>query len=117
MVFTNLNVNDRILLKGGINMANIKFSPEEVQGISNRIVASKDNVENEVQTLQGTIDELCEGWDGAASDKYRSEFADLKAQVMDKFVTMLDELHQQLDSISQAMQDADNDIASKISMR
>ena len=98
-------------------MANIKFSPEEVQGISGRIVRSKESVEQEVATLQGTIDELCEGGDGAASDKYRSEFADLKAQVMDKFVVMLDELHQQLDSISEAMQQADNDIASKISMR
>ena len=98
-------------------MANIKFSPEEVQGISGRIVRSKESVEQEVATLQATIDELCEGWDGAASDKYRSEFADLKAQVMDKFVVMLDELHQQLDSISEAMQQADNDIASKISMR
>ena len=98
-------------------MANIKFSPEEVQGISGRIVRSKESVEQEVATLQGTIDELCEGWDGAASDKYRSEFADLKTQVMDKFVVMLDELHQQLDSISEAMQQADNDIASKISMR
>lgn len=98
-------------------MANIKFSPEEVQGISGRIVNSKENVEQEVATLQATIDELCEGWDGNASDKYRTEFADLKAQVMDKFVVMLDELHQQLDSISEAMQQADQDIASKISMR
>lgn len=98
-------------------MANIKFSPEEVSGISSRIVRSKESVEQEVSTLQSTIDELCDGWDGAASDKYRSEFADLKQQVMDKFVTMLDELHQQLDSISDAMQQADSDIASKISMK
>ncbi|MBE6047618.1 MAG: WXG100 family type VII secretion target [Clostridium sp.] len=98
-------------------MANIRFSPEEVSGISSRIVASKESVESEVQTLQSTIDELCDGWDGVASDKYRDEFAELKSQVMDKFVTMLDELHAQLDSISEAMQQADQDLASKISMR
>ena len=36
---------------------------------------------------------------------------------MDKFITMLDELNQQLRSIVDAMEAADNDIASQISMR
>lgn len=95
---------------------NIRFSPDEVSEISNRIENSKESVEQEVANLQATVDQLCEGWTGAASDKYRDEFGNLKQQVMDKFVAMLEDLHQQLDSISQAMQEADNDIAGKIKM-
>lgn len=99
-------------------MANIKFSPEEVRGISNEIVSSKENIEDLVNRLNNTIvNNLCANWDGVASDKYRNEFENLKSQVMDKFVVMLEDLHVQLDSISNVMQQADNDIASKISMQ
>lgn len=99
-------------------MANIKFSPEEVRGIADQIVASKEEISGEVNRLHGVIiNELCANWDGVASDKYAEEFENLKAEVMDKFITMLDELNQQLRSIVDAMEAADNDIASQISMR
>lgn len=99
-------------------MANIKFSPDEVEGIADEIVRSKEDVSSEVERLRGVIiDDLCANWEGAASDKYAEEFTALKADVMDKFVTMLDELNLQLRSIIEAMREADADIASKISMR
>lgn len=99
-------------------MANIKFSPDEVRGIADEIVRSKEDVSAEVERLRGVIiDDLCANWDGAASDKYAEEFTNLKSEVMDKFVTMLEELDQQLRSIVEAMEQADDDIASKISMR
>lgn len=98
-------------------MANIKFSPDEVEGIANEIVNSRDNVEAEVNRLNGIIiNDLCANWDGAASDKYAMEFEQLKGEVMDKFVDMLQDLDTQLRSIIEAMRQADADIASKISM-
>lgn len=98
-------------------MANIRFSPDEVNSIASKIAASKGNVENEVNTLQSTINDLCAGWEGVASEKYRDEFQALKVDVMDKFVGMLDELQQQLISISNTMQQADQDLANQINMR
>lgn len=99
-------------------MANIKFSPDEVRGIADQIVRSKEDVSAEVNRLHGVIiNDLCANWDGVASDKYAEEFENLKQEVMDKFVTMLEELNQQLRSIVEAMEQADADIASKISMR
>ena len=99
-------------------MANIKFSPDEVRGIADQIVRSKEEVLSEVERLNGVIiDDLCANWDGEASDKYAEEFTNLKAEVMDKFIVMLEDLNQQLRSIVEAMEQADADIASKISMR
>ena len=99
-------------------MANIKFSPDEVRGIADQIVASKEDVSAEVTRLRSVIiDDLCANWDGAASDKYAEEFEALKADVMDKFIVMLEDLNQQLRSIVDAMEQADSDIANAISMR
>lgn len=99
-------------------MANIKFSPDEVEGIANEIVSSKEAVEGEVSRLSDVIlNDLCANWDGVASDKYAEEFTALRSDVMDKFVVMLDDLNVQLRSIIEAMREADEDIASKISMR
>ena len=103
--------------KGLMLMADIKFSPEQVQGIANQIVSYKDEIEGTVTALHGVIvDDLCANWNGLASNKYRDEFETLKTQVMDKFVGMLGELNTQLLSISDAMQKADEDFASKIQM-
>ncbi|NLK24262.1 MAG: WXG100 family type VII secretion target [Clostridiales bacterium] len=98
-------------------MADIKFSPEQVQGIASQIVSCKDEIEGTVNALHGIIiDDLCVNWNGLASDKYRDEFENLKTQVMDKFVGMLGDLNTQLLSISEAMQNADQDFANKIQM-
>lgn len=99
-------------------MANIKFSPDQVDGIAGDILSKKNEVEGNVNALQNIIiNNLCANWDGAAKDKYQSEFEALKKDVMDKFVVMLDDLSTQLKSISTSMREADQQIASKISMR
>ena len=99
-------------------MANIKFSPDQVRDIADQIVRSKEDVSAEVERLNGIIiNDLCANWEGEARVKYADEFTNLKSEVMDKFVGMLEELDQQLRSIVEAMEQADIDIASKISMR
>lgn len=97
---------------------NIKFSPDEVEGIANEIVNSRESVCSEVTRLHDVIiNDLCANWDGNASNKYADEFETLKADVMDKFIAMLDDLNVQLHSIIDAMRQADEDIASQISMK
>lgn len=99
-------------------MKDIKFSPEYGRQTANKIGNSKAQIEAEVKRLENIIvNDLCSRWDGQASDKYRQEFTALKADVMNKFITMLEELKVQLNSISDAMADADRQIASKIKMR
>ena len=119
-------------------MANIKFSPDEVEGIAGEIVNCKDNVEDaidkfhvvedEMNKLEGVIiNDLCANWDGQASDKYSDEFTTLKKDVMNnlsdmfdnlgKFVNLLEDLDTQLRSIIVAMKEADENLANAISMK
>lgn len=101
-------------------MANntLRLNPSEIETIVGKIKDGEQTVTQAVNTLNGVINnELCEQWTGAASDKYRSEFSELKKNVMDKFVEMLQDLQTQLTSIKKAMVQADSDIASKISMK
>lgn len=96
----------------------IKFSPQYGRDCAKRIGNSKQAIEAEVKKLENLIvKDLCQKWEGQASDKYRNEFTTLKSQVMDKFTTMLGELSTQLREISNAIEDADRQIAGKISMR
>lgn len=96
----------------------LRLDPSEIQAIVGKIKDGETAVTDAVNTLQNVVNnELCEQWTGTASDKYRGEFADLKTNVMDKFVQMLQDLQTQLTSIKDAMVQADSDIASKISMK
>lgn len=95
----------------------INFSPVEVDGIISKIKNAREDINGNVNSLQGTVNELCAGWQGKSSETYSREFAELKTSVMDKFIGMLDELSVQLKSISTAMQDADQQISDKISMK
>lgn len=96
---------------------NIKFSPEQGREMANEIDRSKCEIEDTISRLTGLINgELCANWEGAASEKYEEQYNQLKEQVMNKFVTMLEELTQQLNSIVETMEAADQEIADQIKM-
>ena len=96
---------------------NIKFSPEEGRQMATEIVNRRDAIQGEIDNLTGLITgELCANWEGSASRKYAEQYTELKSQVMDKFLTMLEELSQQLNSVVDAMEAADEDIANQIKM-
>ena len=96
----------------------IKFSPQYGRDCAKRIGKSKEAIKAEVTKLDNLIvKDLCQKWEGQASDKYRNEFTNLKSQVMDKFTKMLEDLEKQLREISAAIEDADRQIAGKINMR
>lgn len=96
----------------------IQFSPSYGRETAAKIGNRKNDIANQVTQLERLIkNDLCQRWKGQASEKYLVEFTSLKQQVMDKFITMLGELQAQLVSVSNAIEQADNDIASKIKMR
>lgn len=54
---------------------NIKFSPEYGRSCAKSIGRSKSAIEAEVKRLENLIvRDLCQTWEGQASDKYRNEF-------------------------------------------
>ncbi|MGL5150384.1 MAG: WXG100 family type VII secretion target [Clostridium sp.] len=96
---------------------NIKFSPEQGREMAQEIIRRRDAIEGELDALSGLISgELCVQWEGAASRQYAEQYEQLKASVMNNFIVMLEDLSAQLNSIVEAMEAADQDIASKIKM-
>ena len=87
---------------------NIKFSPEQGREMASEIIRRRDTIEGELNALSNLISgELCAQWEGAASRQYADQYEQL---------TMLEDLSAQLNSIVEAMEAADQDIASKIKM-
>lgn len=96
---------------------NIKFSPEQGREMAHEIINRRESIQGELDALSGLITgELCAQWEGSASRKYSEQYEQLRASVMSNFLTMLDDLSSQLNSIVEAMEAADEDIASKIKM-
>lgn len=96
---------------------NIKFSPEQGREMASEIIRRRDTIEGELNALSNLISgELCAQWEGAASRQYADQYEQLKSSVMANFVSMLEDLSAQLNSIVEAMEAADQDIASKIKM-
>ncbi|MGG7179419.1 WXG100 family type VII secretion target [Clostridium paraputrificum] len=96
---------------------NIKFSPEQGRDMAQEIISRRDAIQGELDSLSGLISgELCAQWEGSASRQYSEQYEQLKSSVMANFLTMLEELSAQLNSIVEAMEAADEDIASKIKM-
>lgn len=107
-----------VFVCGGDYVAgNIKFSPEEGRAMASTIITKRDSIQGEIDDLSNLIlGQLCENWEGSASRKYSEQYTELRNQVMNGFLTMLGDLSQQLNDIVDAMESADEQIASQIQM-
>jgi len=95
-------------------MANlIQATPDELRQNGSSFINYSGETNTIVQATQNLTNQMAEMWKGAASEAFVQQYNDLKP-TMDKFVQLLADIGTQVQSVAQALEDADNEIAGQI---
>jgi WXG100 family type VII secretion target len=97
-------------------MAQIRISPEQLRACSNTCKGYGNDCEDLIRKTQTLIDSLRDQWEGQASEKYAQQFAELRP-AFDRMRNLYEELSGQLDGTAQAMENLDQEIASKFGVQ
>ncbi|WP_071461379.1 WXG100 family type VII secretion target [Bacillus massilinigeriensis] len=92
---------------------NIRVTPQELEAMSGRYAQEANEVELQVGRLNGMIQHLEGVWEGEASRAFADQYEALKPSILD-MRRLLEDISQQLKKTSNALQEADAQIASQI---
>lgn len=91
----------------------IRVTPVELEGMSLRYSNESAQVEEQINRLDGMIDELQGMWEGESSRAFGDQYVSLRPSFVD-MSRLLQEVSTQLKNTAQALADADRQIASQI---
>ncbi|SMC29009.1 WXG100 family type VII secretion target [Clostridium acidisoli DSM 12555] len=91
----------------------ITITPQELTNSAGKFKRGSQTTAQLLSSLRSEVQRLESTWQGASQSAFFQKFDQLK-KPLDEFVTVLDEINQQLTGVAKAMQDADNQIASKL---
>ena len=92
----------------------IRITPEELRGCAGQCRTYGDECESLIQKTQTLVDNLQQQWEGQASSAFASQFASLRPH-MNRMRELYEELSQQMDGTANALEQVDQEIASKFS--
>ena len=94
-------------------MANqIRISPEQMMIRSREYQNEADNIQQVIDKMTSLIDALQSEWEGAASESFANQFEELKPSFIN-MRELVETISHQLSQTADAMEQMDNDIASK----
>lgn len=93
---------------------NIVMSPEELRTSATSIDGNRDTILSTLQTLDSTINQVTEGWQGAAQCSFLESYAEMK-KILNNFPGVLEGISSQLNTSAQIMEDADAQLAQALS--
>ena len=93
----------------------IRITPEQMRGRASEFRNEGQNFEQCILKMQSLIDVLQDEWEGAASQSFASQFSSLKPS-FEKVRNLIDEIGGQLDATASAVENLDNEIASKFNV-
>jgi len=91
----------------------IRVTPAELDAMASRYSNESSEVASQIGRLDGMISELQSMWEGASSAAFAEQYERLKPHFND-MRELLSEISVQLSRTGQALQDADQQIASQI---
>lgn len=93
----------------------IRMTPDELREAAEFIVTQRESISNEVNALISKINETADGWEGAAQSSFLDSFENNFKPVLEKdFPEMLTGLSEQLRAAADAIEDADEQVASAL---
>jgi len=95
----------------------IRMTPEDMRSRAGDVDGQRNAFGDVINRMDGILNQLESEWDGAASRKFREQFEDLRRTSFANMTQLLQDLSTQLRQTAQAVEDLDNDIASKIGVR
>ena len=94
-------------------MANqIRISPEQMRSRASEVRVEGENFQQVIDKMQNLINVLQDEWEGQASQQFASQFESLKPSFND-MKQLIDDIGSQLDGTANAIEQLDQDIASK----
>lgn len=92
---------------GGVTVAKILITPEEVRGVAAQFKQASEESQSMVQKLSGTINNMHQNWAGMTSMKFYADYEQWQRS-MDQFVVLLGDINQQLMVIAERFERADS---------
>jgi WXG100 family type VII secretion target len=90
----------------------IRITPDQMRQRANEVQRNGQDYDQTISNMGNLINGLLTEWEGQASQKFDQQFKDLKPS-FDAMSQLFADLTQQLNSTAQALEQLDQDIASK----
>ena len=91
----------------------IRLTPEELRTSAIKYSQGSTEITDILNSLTAEQQRIAGNWAGASFEKFQAQFESLTPKVK-QFSTLLQEIHDQLVSVAQVLQDTDQNIASQI---
>lgn len=91
----------------------IKLSPEELRSSATKYSQGSSEIDEILNSLTQEQETIRENWEGNAFDSFDNQFSELSPKIRE-FSELLQDIHEQLRTVAQIIEDTDADIASKI---
>ncbi|MGD7044947.1 WXG100 family type VII secretion target [Jeotgalibacillus proteolyticus] len=92
---------------------NIRVTPAELEAIASQYLQESGMATEQVTRLDNMIDNLISIWEGQASQAFAEQFEELRPSYV-RMSQLLEEISRQLRSASNALQEADQNVAGQI---
>lgn len=87
-------------------MARIRITPEQVDGVSREFKNGSAQSQELISRLTSQVESMQSEWEGMTQQRFYQQFSQAK-QGMTQFVQLLEQISQELDSISQRFRQVD----------
>ena len=95
----------------------IRMTPEDMRARAGEVDGQHRAFTDVIGRMDGILNQLEAEWDGAASQKFRQQFDDLRRTSFENMKQLLEDLGTQLRQTAQAVEDLDNEIASRLGVQ
>lgn len=97
-------------------MAGIKLDYAQMAEASSKLRTEEGNFSTAITNMERTINGLKDVWEGTTSQKYATQFSQLKPSFNDT-KDLIEDLAKQLDAIVKTVKDTDTQMASKVGVK
>ncbi|MDM5154695.1 WXG100 family type VII secretion target [Bacillus sp. DX1.1] len=88
-------------------MAEIKITPEQLEQIASNFTNAASEAQQQINRLEGDINNLEGQWSGATQAKFRGNFNESK-QAMQQYIPILQHISEELKKIANNFRNVDN---------
>jgi WXG100 family type VII secretion target len=92
-------------------MARLRAEYDAIQQAMSRISAMNDDAQSALNTLNGTVMEMMDNWEGLAGQAFMGWFQDIATKRANEILQEFTGLEQKLQRIMQTIQEVDQDAA------
>jgi len=95
----------------------IRMTPEDMRSRAGDVDGQRNAFGDVISRMDSILNQLEAEWDGAASQKFRQQFEDLRRTSFQNMTQLLEDLGTQLRQTAQAVEDLDREIANRIGVQ